>query len=336
MRSVVEAEVSGKTVIVRCDFDVAVSSGKITEDIRIRKSAETLKYLLGKGARLFLIAHLGRPENKDPNLSLKLVIPLLRELLGRDIVFQETLADEKIGEVVMLENLRYWPEEEANSETFAKALANFGDLYIFECFSVAHRLHASVDKLPKLLPCYAGLELFKEVGEMEKIFKSPQRPLVALIGGAKIETKLPAIINIAKVADKVLVGGKLMFEVDKQNLPSNVEVASDSVDHKDIGPTSLANFKKEIAGAKMIVWNGPVGMFEDEKYQSGTREVARAIAASNGYSIVGGGDTLSALDKEDLLDKVDFVSVGGGAMLEFLSGRRLPALEALEYYNKND
>ncbi len=332
MRSVEEAVVSGKTVIVRCDFDVSVKDGKITENLRILKSAETLKYLLSKNAKLFLISHLGRPEDKDPAYSLKIVIPLLTELLGREIVFQENLEEKKVGEVVLLENLRYWKEEESDSEEFAQKLASYGEIYINECFSVAHRVHSSVDKLPKLLPSFAGLELFKEVREMEKIFKNPQKPLLAIIGGAKIETKLPAITNMARVADKVLVGGKLMLEIDKQNLPENVEVASDNVDQKDIGPVSLERFKKEIFNAKMIVWNGPMGKFEEEKYQVGTREVAKAIAESSGYSIVGGGDTISALDKEGILDKVDFVSVGGGAMLEFLEGKELPALKALGYY----
>ncbi len=332
MRSVAEAGVAGKKVIVRCDFDVSVEAGIITEDIRIRKSSETLKFLLGKGARLFLISHLGRPENKDPQLSLEIVLPLLTQLLGREVDFQEGLNNQMSGEVVLLENLRYWPEEEADDENFAQKLANFGEVYVNECFSVAHRAHASVDRLPRLLPSYAGLELFREVSELERIFKNPEHPLLAIIGGAKIETKLPAINNVAKVADSVLVAGKLMFEIDKRGLPANVVVASDDIDKKDIGPESLRFFREKIGQAKMIVWNGPVGLFEEEKYQVGTRELAKSIAASSAYSIVGGGDTLAELDKEGLLDKIDFVSVGGGAMLEFLSGKELPALKALDYY----
>jgi len=329
------AQVGGKTVIVRCDFDVAVNKGKISEDIRIRKSAETLKYLLSKKAKLFLISHLGRPSHKEKSLSLKIVLPLLKELLGKEISFQETLEEKVEGEIILLENLRFWPEEEANDEDFAKKIAKFGEVFVFECFSVAHRRHASVSQLGKLLPSFAGLEFFKEVKELERIFKHPQHPLLVIIGGAKIETKLPVIVNVAKVADKVLVGGKLMFEINQHNLPANVEVAKDHIDQKDLGQQSLKEFKKEIEKAAMIVWNGPLGKFEEERYQKGTREIARAVATSKGYSIVGGGDTLSALNKENLLKSVDFVSVGGGAMLEFLSGNKLPALEVLNYYKKN-
>ena len=333
MQTFEQADVTGKTVIVRADFDVPTENGQITDKTRIEKSLPTLKKLHEMGAKLFIISHLGRPEGRQPEFSLKIVLPILEEALGEKIAFQETL-DEKIdGNVVLLENLRYWPEEEANDETFAKKLASFGEVYVNECFSAAHRAHASVEALPRLLPSYFGLELFKEVSELEKIFKNPQHPLVAIIGGAKIETKLPAITNLAKIADKVLVGGKLMLEVAGTKLPDNVTVAGDDIDTKDIGPQSIATFGQEIALAKMIVWNGPMGMYEEEKYREGTLKLAQIIGESSAYKIVGGGDTISALDELKMLDKMDFVSVGGGAMLEFLGGNHLPALEALGYYN---
>lgn len=333
MLSVKDYPVDGKRVIVRADFDVPLRNGKITEKLRIEKSIPNLKYLLEKKCKLFIISHLGRPENKDPKYSLKIVLPILEELLGEKIEFQENLERQVFGEVVLLENLRYWKEEESNDLAFSKKLATFGEIYVNECFSVAHRNHASVATLPTLLPAAAGIELFQEINELEKIFKAEKHPLVVIIGGAKLETKLPAITNMAKVADKVLVGGKLMFEIDKSTLPSNVVIAVDDVDQKDIGPETLKTFGAEIVKAQMIVWNGPMGMFEEEKYEVGTRALAKLVADAAGYSIVGGGDTVAALDKEGLLDKIDFVSVGGGAMLEFLEGKKLPALVALDYYD---
>lgn len=333
MKSVKDALVVGKRVIVRADFDVPIENGQIEETLRIEKSLPTLKYLLENGAILFIISHLGRPEGKDPNLSLKFVLPILEKMLGQKVDFQEDLERAVDGKIVVLENLRFWEGEENNDLNFAKQLASFGELYVNECFSVAHRSHASVALLPTLLTAFAGLELFKEVTELGKIYKNPERPLLAIIGGAKLETKMPAINNMAKVADKVLVGGKLMFEIDKNNLDSNVIVAIDDVDQKDIGKETLKLFGREIDVAKMIVWNGPMGLFEEEKYEFGTRELAKLIAQSSAYSIVGGGDTVSALDKEKILDQIDFVSVGGGAMLEFLEGKKLPALLALGYYD---
>lgn len=332
MQSIKDVDTTGKKVIVRADFDVPTENGIVTEKLRIEKSIPTLKLLRQRKNPLVIISHLGRPENQDPNLSLKIVLPILEELLGESVSFQENFETNPSRDIVLLENLRYYPQEEENDFEFARKLASFGDVFVNECFSVAHRKHASVATLPTLLPAAAGLELSREIAELEKIFKSPERPLVAIIGGAKLETKLPAITNMAKVADKVLVGGKLMFEINKTNLPENVLIALDDIDQKDIGPKTLEMFKIEIEKAKMIVWNGPMGLFEEEKYEVGTRSLAKIIAASNGYSIVGGGDTVAALNKENLLSEIDFVSVGGGAMLEFLEGKHLPALEALDYY----
>ncbi len=338
MQTIDQADVAGKKVIVRADFDVPIEFGMqngestISDRTRIEKNIPTLKLLRSKGAQLFIISHLGRPEGIDSKFSLKIVLPILEELVGEKVNFQENLETKVDGDIVLLENLRFWPEEEENGLEFAKKLASFGETYVNEAFSVDHRTHASVSALPSLLPSYAGLELAKEINELETIFKAPKHPLVAIIGGAKIETKLPAISNLAKIANKVLVGGRLMFEIDKNNLSENVIVASDNVDGKDIGPTSLEIFAQVIKDAQMIVWNGPMGVYEDEKYRVGTLELAKMIAVSGAYKIVGGGDTISALDELKLTDKMDFVSVGGGAMLEFLGGKKLPALEALGYY----
>lgn len=300
MLSVKEALIDGKRVIVRADFDVPIVNGQIEEALRIEKSIPTLKLLLEKNCQLSIISHLGRPEGKDQSQSLRVTLPVLEKFLGKQVLFQEDLEQKPTGQVVLLENLRFWQGEENNDLEFAKKLALLGDYYVNECFSVAHRNHASVATLPTLLPGAAGLELFREVSELEKIFKEPKKPLIAIIGGAKLETKLPAITNMAKVADKVLVGGKLMFEIDRNKLPDNVIVAVDDIDQKDIGLETLKLFGQQINNAKMIVWNGPMGKFEEEKYENGTRQLAKIIGQSSAYSIVGGGDTVAALDKEGI------------------------------------
>lgn len=333
MQLILNTKISGKRIIVRGDLDVPLINNQVEDATRIEKTVETLKFLLKSNNQIFLISHVGRPKDKDPNFSFKLVIPKLEELLGEKVLFQENLENRVEGRVVLLENLRYWPEEEENNLEFAKKLANFGEIYVNECFSVAHRDHTSVALLPTLLPSYFGLELGKEVEELQKVLDNPERPLVAVIGGAKLETKLPAITNLAKIADKVLVGGKLMFEIGQTSLPANVVVAVDDVDQKDVGQRTLKLFEKEIAQAKMVVWNGPMGLFEEEKYSWGTKKLAEIIANSSSYSLVGGGDTIAALKAGGLLSKIDFVSVGGGAMLEFLEGKKLPALKALGYYH---
>ena len=310
-----------------------LENGQIEDATRIEKTIGTLKKLLDNQNQIFLISHVGRPSGRDPKFSFELILPKLEELLGEKVVLKEDFDQSVEGKVVLFENLRFWPEEEANDLEFAQKLARFGEVYVNECFSVAHRNHASVALLPTLLPAYAGLELGREVKELHRILENPARPLVAIIGGAKLETKLPAITNLARVADKVLVGGKLMFELGETKLPENVLVATDSIDQKDIGPESVELFKKEIDKAKTIVWNGPLGLFEEKEHSLGTKKVAELVASSTAYSLVGGGDTIAALKEIGMLEKVDFVSVGGGAMLEFLEGKKLPALQALGYYD---
>ena len=333
MKSVKEAEVFGKRVVVRCDFDVPIKEGKIVDDTRINDSIPTLKYLLDKGAKLVLISKMGRPKFRDPNLSFKLILPEVSEKLGREVVIKDSIEGGFSEEVVLLENIRFWPEEEKNDPEFSKKLASVGDIYVNECFATSHRTDASIVGIPEILPAFAGLNLIKEVIELEKILENHEKPLIAIIGGAKIETKLPAIYNLAKVSDTVLVGGILMFEVGGQTLPENVVIAPDDIDQKDIGPKSVDTFSKIIQGAKTIVWNGPMGVFEEEKYSDGTKRVAEAVALADAHTIVGGGDTIAAMEKYNLLGKIDYVSSGGGAMLDFLSGKKLPGLIALDYYN---
>ena len=236
MRSIKEADVSGKRVVVRCDFDVPINDGKIVDDTRINNSILTLKYLLDKGAKLFLISKIGRPKFKDPDLSFKLILSEVSEKLGEEVTFKKDFEDNSSGNIVLLENIRFWPEEEKNDPVFSKKLASFGDIYVNECFATSHRTDASIVGIPEILPAFAGLNLIKEVTELERILENHEKPLVSIIGGAKLETKLPAINNLAKVSDTVLVGGRLMFEVGGQTLPDNVVIAPDDIDQKDIGP----------------------------------------------------------------------------------------------------
>lgn len=333
MKSVKEAEVSGKSVVVRPDFDVPIKDGKIVDDTRINGSVPTLRYLLAKGAKLFLVSKMGRPKFKDPSLSLRLVVEDVSKALGVKVSFKEDLNKDIPGNVTLLENLRFWPEEEAGDLEFSKKIASFGDIYVNECFSTSHRSDASIVGVPKYLPSYAGFDLIREVSELKKVLEDPKRPLISIIGGDKLETKIPPINNLAEVSDKVLVGGELMFKLGDQDLPENVVVASDDIDGKDIGPKSVDSFTKIIQSANTIVWNGPMGVFEVDKYMVGTKKLAEAIVETSAHKVIGGGDTIAALEKLKLLDKIDYVSSGGGAMLEFLSGKKLPGLVALDYYD---
>lgn len=322
--------VRNKRVLLRVDFDVPVENGKVTDETRIRAALPSIGFLLERQAQVILLAHLGRPTGRDQKFSLRPLIGILENLLVQKVSFIDTLESGEVLPVNLFENLRFWPGEEKNDPGFTKSLARLGQFYVNDAFAVCHRAHASTVGLPKLLPSFAGLNLEREIKELSGVLKNPKRPFLAIIGGAKIETKLPVIFNLATVADKVLVGGKLMFEAERRALPENVVVAHDDVSTKDIGPRSVGLFKELISRARMVVWNGPMGMFEDKKYIEGTREIAISVIESNSYSVVGGGDTISALNKLELLGKMKFVSTGGGAMLEFLAGKKLPGLAALE------
>ncbi|MDP2721083.1 MAG: phosphoglycerate kinase [bacterium] len=332
MKSILEADVSGKKVIVWTDLDVPVESGVVTDDTRLKASAKTVNYLKDKKASVLMIGHLGRPKGRDPLLSFQLIANKLETILNSKVEIIDEIKTPQTS-LVLLENIRFWPEEEKKDQKFVKQIAKLGDIYVNDCFATSHHAGATMIYLPKLLPSFAGINLLKEVQELGKVFDQPARPLVAIIAGAKLETKLPAIYNLAKVADTVLVGGKLMFEADRATLPENVLIAHDDVDGKDIGPKSIGLFRGEINKAKTIVWNGTLGVYEKSKYMSGTAAVAAAVVDSQAYRVVGGGDTIAALNKLLLIDKINFVSTGGGAMLEFLGGKKLPGLAALGYYD---
>jgi 3-phosphoglycerate kinase len=328
MKSIEEIDVSGKKTIVWADLDVPVENNKVADDTRLKAAMQTLSYLRSKDAAILMIGHLGRPHGRDDTLSFKPVAKKLEELLESKIEFLEEIKRPQTN-LALLENIRFWSEEKAVDQKFAQEIAKLGQIYVNDCFATSHHDGATMRYLPKFLPSYAGLNLVREVKELRKVMENPARPLVAIIGGAKLETKLPAIYNLAKIADKVLVGGRLMFEVSRRALPENVVVAHDDIETKDIGEGSIKLFQDIICTAKTVVWNGPMGMFEDDEYIGGTEQIAKAVIEADTYTVIGGGDTIAALNKLGLLSKINFVSTGGGAMLEFLAGKDLPGLKAL-------
>lgn len=307
----------GKKVLVRGDFDVPLQGEKIVDDARIRECLPTVKYLLDSGAKkIILMGHLGRPEGRVvENLRLAPIEEKFRGLLNsKNIIF--------------LENLRFDKREEENDEGFAKELAGMGDFYVNEAFASSHREHASIVGIPKFLPHCAGLHFASEVENLSKVLENPAKPLVFIIGGAKLETKLPLIADFVRKADMVLVGGILP---KFQNLKlKNVLFADLTEDGFDINSESISEFVEIIKKAGTVVWNGPMGKYEDEKYEAGTKKIGEAVAESEGFKVVGGGDTIVALKKFNLLDKMDYVSTGGGAMLEFLAKGILPGIAALK------
>lgn len=320
MKSIKDADISSQTrVLVRGDLDVPLKNGEIVDTFRIDHLLPTLNFLKSKDAPIIIIGKLGRPNGEYvEELSTKHLKPYFDSKLGE-------------GNYELLENLRFDSREEENSEDFAKELAEKADIYVNDSFAVSHRRHTSLVGVPKLLPSYAGLRLVDEVDNLEKVIKNPIKPLVAIVGGAKIETKKPVISKFLKIADKVLVGGKIGLDWD-EGTPENLLLPLDyAKDDKDIGDKTIALFEKEISNAKTVVWSGPMGMFEDSEFEKGTQKIGNAIVDSNTFSIVGGGDTIAALNKFELFDEIGFVSVGGGAMLEFLVKGSLPGLEALGY-----
>ena len=316
MKSITDFSVEGKKVLVRCDFNVPLSeSGEILNDAKIRESLPTLQYLLDHNAKVIVITHLG-----DGSESLDGVKKRLFELLGR--------------QVEVLENIRSHKGEMENSPEFAKTLADMGDIYINEAFDVCHRNHASVVALPALLPHGAGFALQKEVQVLSQIMQQPERPMVAIIGGAKVSTKAPLVDPFCAFADLVIVNGLIKQELITQEIPlqypEKVLGPKDNLESLDINEQDILRITTPILKAKTIFWNGPFGKFEDEQYKNGTLQIAKAIIESKAFSVVGGGETIEFLDKEGMLDQFSHVSTGGGAMLDFLAGQILPGLEALK------
>ena len=306
---------------------------------------KTVDWLLKNGAKQIVIAgHIGRPSRKaterqaglisdfyDTKLSTKNLLPALEKILGQKIAFSDELTVDEESSIVLLENLRFWPEEKKNDPDFAQKLSKLADVYVDDAFGNAHRAHASMVGITSFLPYAAGLHLEEEVEVLSKLLDKPKKPFVAIVGGAKIETKVPVIENLSKTADKILVGGRVAVEITngKVGVPDNAIIAGMLEHSYDINDEAIRKFESVISTAKTVVWNGPVGFFE-EGHKKGTVSVAEAIVKSGAYSVIGGGETTEFLASCGLLSKFSFVSCGGGAMLEFLSGKKLPAIEAFE------
>ncbi|MCX5895828.1 MAG: phosphoglycerate kinase [Proteobacteria bacterium] len=384
-------DLKGEKVFVRADFNVPLDKEQnITDDIRICETIPTIKYVLDKGGAVIVASHLGRPKGKvAKEFSLRPVQKRLSELLGKEVLFaDDCIGDDarvkagalKPGQVLLLENLRFYAQEEKNDEEFAGKLAELADVYINDAFAVSHRAHASVEAITRFMKeCGAGFLMKKEITSFEKALNNPQRPLVAIIGGAKVSGKLEALENIIQKVDAILIGGGMAFtflkaqgmEVGKSLVEDELLETAKTIMQKakdrgvrivlpvdcvaaremkscvpyktisvkeltpdlmglDIGQETIAEFGKVIKDAKTIVWNGPMGVFELEEFSRGTFAVIDQIAGSSAMSVVGGGDTDSALHKSGKMDKITFVSTAGGAFMELLEGKVLPGIKALD------
>lgn len=344
LKNIKEADIKKKKIFLRADLDVPIKDGQIADDTRLKAWLPTLEYLLINQATVYIGGHLGRPQGADSKFSLKPVALWIKQQLEIHLDLKEITENEfkgwdTNGNVILLENLRFYKEEEENDSNFSQKLASLAEIYVNDAFASSHRAHASIVGITEYLPSYAGLRLEKEVGELSKVLENPQRPLVVIIGGAKIETKLPLVEKMHSFADYVLVGGeiaendKVLLKVQHEKVEkrkSILLVADLTPDAKDITQKSAENFVQILQGSATIVWNGPMGKTEEKQYQKATEILANAISQNSAYCIVGGGDTLSFLKEKNLLDKFSFVSTGGGAMLEFLAGVKLPGLEVLE------
>jgi len=386
--SVREAEVDGRRVLVRADLNVPLEKRVVTDDTRIRASLPTIELLRERGASVVLVSHLGRPKGPDPELSMAPVGERLGELLGIEVKQAPGVVGEEVssmasgletGEVLLLENSRFEPGETKNDPALAEALAALAELYVNDAFGSAHRAHATTEGVAHLLRGYAGLLLEREVVELTAVRDDPQRPLVIVLGGAKVTDKLGVIDRFLGFAEEILVGGAMCFSFFKaegrdtgnslveeegvesarrvleeaessdtilelpEDLVAGREFDADTETRElngvdvpegwmglDVGTNTAANFGKRIARAGTVFWNGPMGAFELEPFAGGTRSVAEAVAAAPGHTVVGGGDSVAALQGFALADAVDWLSTGGGASLELLEGRDLPGVEALQ------
>lgn len=346
MKTLKEADVKGKRVFVRCDFNVPLGdNGKILDDFRIKETLSTIQYLIKHYAKIILASHLGDPEGKVvESLRLDGVAKKLSELLGlfvkklNDCIGED--AEKEVytlesGEILLLENLRFHKEETENNHNFAKELSKLAEIYVNDAFSVCHRNHASVVAIAKELPAFAGLLLEKEISSLGKVLKNPEKPVVVIIGGKKVETKTKVINEMSKIADCIIVSGLIKKEIIDKNIkldyPGKILGPEDKLDALDIDQKAIDLFKKKISGAKTILWNGPFGKTEDKLYKKGTLEIAKAIVDSAAFSVAGGGETIEFLNQENLISKFNHVSTGGGAMLAYLAGEKLTGLEVLDH-----
>jgi phosphoglycerate kinase len=388
-KSLRDVDLSGKRVIMRVDFNVPMDKeGNITDDTRIRAALESINYILAQNTRLILMSHLGRPDGQvKEGLRLAPVAKRLSELLGKEVIVTRDCVGEEVkkiisgmqtGDIVLLENLRFHKEEEANDPAFAKALAEYADIYVNDAFGTAHRAHASTEGVAHYLPAVAGFLMEKEINFLGKLLYQPEEPYIAVIGGAKVSTKIGVLEKLLEKVNVLIIGGGMCytflkskgFEIGKSlvetekvgfafDLLKKAEekgvkvmlpldhLVADRVEEDaktkivetnaippdmigvDIGPKTIRAYKKAIKGGKTVLWNGPMGVFEIDKFAKGTVKIAEALASCRGTTVVGGGDSVAAVNKIGIADKLDHVSTGGGASLEFLEGRELPGIKAL-------
>lgn len=390
LQTVKDIDLQDKRVVIRVDFNVPLKDGVVTDDTRIQSALPTVNYILDqKGTSLVVMSHFGRPKGKkDMAFSMAPIAKRFEELLGRpvklasdvigDVVAKE-VSELKPGEVLLLENVRFYKEEEANDEAYAKTLASYGDVYVNDAFGTAHRAHASTEGVAHHLPAAAGFLIEKEVKFFSPLLENPDKPFVAVIGGSKVSSKISVLESLSKNCDAIVIGGGMAYtflkvqghaigksllendylEVAKSFLDNAAQkgvrvilpvdhicasefaedakaISVDSVEipegmiGMDVGPKTLQLIKKELDAAKSIVWNGPMGVFEFESFSAGTKAVAQMVADCDGTTVVGGGDSVAAVNQFGFADKIDHVSTGGGASLEFLEGRVLPGIKALE------
>jgi phosphoglycerate kinase len=388
-KTVRDVDLHGKKVIMRVDFNVPQDKqGNITDDTRIVAALPTIKYVLDQGvSKLILMSHLGRPKGVDEGLRLTPVGKRLSELLGKEVIIcKDSIGEEtkKIisgmqgGDVALLENLRFHKEEEKNDPEFAKALSEYADIYVNDAFGTAHRAHASTEGVAHYLPAVSGFLMEKEIEFLGRLLYQPEQPYVAVIGGAKVSSKIGVLEKLMEKVNVLIIGGGMCYtflkakgfevgnslvESDKVSFAFELIKKADQkgirlllpLDHVvaekieegartktvdtnamprgmigvDIGPKTIKAYKREIGVAKTVLWNGPMGVFEIDKFEKGTREVARALAACKGTTVIGGGDSVAAINKAGLAEKISHVSTGGGASLEFLEGIELPGIKAL-------
>ncbi len=384
-KTVKDIDLKGKRVLMRVDFNVPMEGGKVTDDKRIRASLPTIQYVLDQGASLILMSHLGRPKGGPaPEFSLKAASETLAGLLGRPVQMAPDCVGPEVekmakalkpGDVLMLENTRFHPGEEKNDLDLAKQMAALGEVYVNDAFGSAHRAHSSTEGVARFLPAVSGFLMEQELEYLGRATSNPERPYIAILGGAKISDKIAVVENLLAKCDKLIIGGgmantflaasgcnmqdslvetasvdtakkimakagnKLLLPVDavvadKFEAEANSKVVNvDSVPAgwriMDIGPKSIEEFKKALAGAKLIVWNGPMGVFEMPKFAEGTFAIAKLLADSGATTVIGGGDSASAVKKAGVAKKMTHVSTGGGASLEFLEGKVLPGVAAL-------
>lgn len=336
MKIVNDLDPRGKKVLVRVDWNVTLGKAlQIVDDTRIVRTLPTIRYLLEKGAaQVILMSHLGKPEGVDPHFSLAPVVRYASRLLHTSITLVPSYDQIPEDRVVMLENLRFHEGEEKNDPLFTGLLSRIGDMYVNEAFGEAHRESASIVGLPRLLPHYAGLWFVEEVDTILRVRDSASRPFVVVMGGAKVDDKIKLLEILSHKADTILLGGKLANEFVIRGMKlsgtARVVLPTEGTDILDIGVQTQKVFSDEISRAQTIVWNGPMGKVEDEKYRAGTHAVYDALVVNEtAYTVVGGGDTLAAIGKDEHITRIDHVSTGGGAMLKLLEAGTLPGIRAL-------